>query len=374
MTGRLAWRNLAHDRVRFVVTLVGVLFSVALMTVQSGLLIGFADTASALINRSDADFWMVSRGTSNVDQSIDISDRHRFRALSVPGVAAVDKLIVHFAVWRRPDGRAEPVVIVGFDLDSGVGGPWNLIAGRAEDLRLPDAVIIDRLYAGKLGVDRLGQTVEIAGRRARVVGFTDGIRAFTQSPYVFTSLKNAARYSGLNDDRTHYLLVRAAPGADRGAIGSALRRALPTIDVLGAAQFSAMTARYWLLTTGAGAALVLGAALGILVGVIIVAQTLYAATIERLSEFATLRAMGASNAYLNSIVLKQALIGGALGYLFGLAAAFALVRAASDSTISLILPWQLAVGVGLVTTLMCAGASLVAIRKIKTIDPTMVFR
>ena len=106
----------------------------------------------------------------------------------------------------------------------------------------------------------------------------------------------------------------------------------------------------------------------------IVAQTLYAATIERLAEFATLRAMGASNAYLNSIVLKQALIGGALGYLLGLAAAFALVRAAANSTISLILPWQLALGVGLVTVLMCAGASLVAIRKIKSIDPTMVFR
>ena len=137
MTGRLAWRNLAHDRVRFVVTLVGILFSVALMTVQSGLLIGFADTASALIDRSGADFWMVSRGTSNVDQSIDISDRHRYRALSVPGVTEVDKLIVHFAVWRRPDGRAEPVIIVGFDLDSGVGGPWNLIAGRAEDFASP---------------------------------------------------------------------------------------------------------------------------------------------------------------------------------------------------------------------------------------------
>ena len=131
--------------------------------------------------------------------------------------------------------------------------------------RLPDAVIIDRLYAEKLGVDRLGQTVEIAGRRARVVGFTDGIRAFTQSPYVFTSLKNGARYSGLDDHRTHYLLVRAAPGADRAAIGNALRRAIPTIDVLAAARFSAMTARYWLLTTGAGAALVLGAALGVLV-------------------------------------------------------------------------------------------------------------
>jgi putative ABC transport system permease protein len=374
LTGRLAWRNLAHDRVRFVVTLVGVVFSVTLMTVQSGLLLGFAQTASALIDRSGADFWMVSRGTSNVDQSIDIPDRRRYRALAAPGIAAVDKLIVHFAVWRRPDGRAEPVIIVGFDLDSGVGGPWNVVAGSVADLRLPDSVIIDRLYAAKLGVERIGQSVEIAGHRARIVGLTDGIRAFTQSPYVFTSLKNAARYSGLGDDRTHYLLARAAPEADHAVVEGELRRSLPSIDVLSASRFSAMTARYWLLTTGAGAALVLGAALGVLVGVIVVAQTLYAATIERLSEFATLRAMGASNAYLNAIVLKQGLIAGALGYLLGLGVAALTVRAAADSTISLVLPWQLALGVGLATLLMCAGAALIAIRRIKRIDPTMVFR
>jgi putative ABC transport system permease protein len=191
MTGRLAWRDLAHDRVRFIVTLVGIAFSVVLMAVQSGLLLGFADTAAALVNHAGADFWIASRGTSNVDQSVAFPGRRRFKALAIPGVEKVDKLIVDFAVWQRPDGRAEPVIIVGFHLESGAGGPWNVIAGAVADLRLADAVMIDRLYAEKLGVSALGQAVEIGGRRARVVGLTEGIRAFTQSPYVFTSFKNA---------------------------------------------------------------------------------------------------------------------------------------------------------------------------------------
>jgi putative ABC transport system permease protein len=374
MTGRLAWRNLAHDRVRFVVTLAGIAFSVVLMTVQSGLLIAFADTAAALVNHAGADYWIVSRGTSNVDQSVTIPERDRFKALEVPGVEAVDKLIVRFAVWRRPDGRAEPVIIVGFDLNSGVGGPWNVVAGSAEDLRLPDTVMIDRVYAGKLGVSALGQTVEIAGRRARIVGLTEGIRAFTQSPYVFTSFESAMNYTGLDRSRTHYLLVRAAtPGAD-AEIRRGLQAALPTTDILSAAQFAAMTARYWLLTTGAGAALVLGAVLGATVGLIVVAQTLYAATVERLGEFATLRAIGASNSYLDAIVVKQALIAGALGYALGGAVATIVVRAAANSTMSLVLPWRLAAAIGLITLVICVAASLVAIRRIKTIDPAMVFR
>jgi putative ABC transport system permease protein len=379
MTGRLAWRNLAHDRVRFIVTLVGIVFSVVLMAVQCGMLVGFAETAAALVTHAGADFWVVSRGTSNVDQSLNIPEQHRFKALSIPGVAAVDKLIVHFAAWRRPDGRAEPVIIVGFDLDSGIGGPWNVVAGSIEDLHLPDSIMIDRVYAAKLGVVALGQTVEIEGRRARVVGFTDGIRAFTQSPYIFTSYKNSRKYSGsefsgLVEGRTHYLLVRAATSADLGEMRRRLQNVLPTADVHPTAEFASMTTRYWLLTTGAGAALMLGAVLGLAVGVIIVAQTLYAATVERLGEFATLRAIGAANAYLNSIVLKQALTSGAIGYLLGIAIAAALVRAAADSIVSLVLPWQLAVAVGLVTLALCSAASLVAIHRIKTIDPTIVFR
>jgi putative ABC transport system permease protein len=370
----LAWRNLGHDRVRFLVTLVGIAFSVVLMAVQWGLLLGSAQTAAGLVDHAKADFWITSRGTSNVDQSAAMPDRWRYKALEVPGVAAVDKMVTRFAAWQRPDGGSEVVIVVGFDLDSGVGGPWNIVEGSIADLHQPDAIIIDRLYAQKLGVSALGQSVEIRGVRARIVGFTEGIRAFTQSPYVFTSVKNARHFGDLGDDQTNYLLVRTAPGADRAAVAWGLRETLSMTDVLSADDFSAMTARYWLLTTGAGAALVVGAALGVVVGIIIVAQTLYAATVERLPEYATLLAIGAPNRYLNRIILAQALISGILGLAIGLVAARVVVIVAANSSFALILPWRLAVAVGGVTLAMCATASLVAIRKIKTIDPTSVFR
>jgi putative ABC transport system permease protein len=370
----LAWRNLARDRTRFLVTLVGIAFSVVLMAVQAGLLIGSAQTAAGLVSHAGADFWVVSRGTSNVDQSVTLPERWRDKALEVSGVADVGKMIARYIDWRRPDGRSEIVIVVGVDPESGLGGPWDIVDGSRGDLRRPDGVMVDRLYARKLGVSALGQTIEIHGKRAKIVGFTDGIRAFTQSPYVFSSVKNARRYGGVDEGQANYLLVRAAPGADKARIARELRRALPDADVLSAAHFSAMTARYWLLTTGAGAALIAGALLGIVVGIIVVAQTLYAATVERLPEYATLSAIGAPSGYLNRIVLKQALISGALGYAIGVVAAGGLVAAAADSSFALIMPWWLAVGVLAVTLAMCGAASVVAIHKIKTIDPTTVFR
>jgi putative ABC transport system permease protein len=374
MTTWLAWRNLVHDNLRLAVTVVGISFSVVLMAVQWGLLTGSANTAAGLVDNTRADFWIASRGTSNVDQSVPMPERWRYKVSAIPGVFAVDPLITRFVDWRRPDGASEVVIVVGFDLDSGVGAPWNVVAGSVDDLHKPDSVIIDRLYAEKLGVHHLGETIEIHGVRARVVGLTNGIRAFTQSPYVFTSIENAQRYGGLDEGQTNYLLVRGAPGADRAALGRELRQALPVTDVLSADAFAKMTARYWLLSTGAGAALVVGALLGVVVGIIVVGQTLYAATVERLSEYATLLAMGAPTSYLNRVVLQQALISGGFGYGIGIAVAAAIAAWASDSSVSLPLSFELAAGVAVVTVAMCVAASLLAIRKIKNIDPMMVFR
>lgn len=374
MTLLIAWRNLVHDRVRLVVTLVGILFSVVLMALQSGFLIGYASTASSLVDHAGADLWIAAKGARNVDEAVDIASRFRFRALEVPDVAEAQEYIVRYSVWKRPDGGSDSVILVGFDLALRYGGPWSIAAGTIEDLEQPDAIMIDTLYKAKLGVTRLGQVVEINGRRARVVGFTHGIRTFTQAPYVFTSFKNAQTFGGLREDRTKYILVTLAPGADREQVRRELAARLPECDVLDAAAFSRSTQRYWLLSTGAGLALVLTAALGLVVGIMIVAQTLYASTIDRLPEYATLRAIGASNRYLYRIIIQQAVISGAIGYAMGIAMAAVVVALAHNSDVALLLPGELALALAGVTLVMCIGAALISIQKVTGIDPVSVFK
>ncbi|MGH8652771.1 MAG: ABC transporter permease [Gammaproteobacteria bacterium] len=88
--------------------------------------------------------------------------------------------------------------------------PWDVISGSPEALRLADTVIIDSLYQDKLEIAGVGDTAEINGHRVRVVGITRGIRSFTTSPFVFTSLKNSLNYARLEEDQTSYLLVRTS--------------------------------------------------------------------------------------------------------------------------------------------------------------------
>ncbi len=371
---RLAWRNFTRDRVRLVISVVGVAFAVLLMTLQLGLLIGFARTSSSLVDRAKADFWIVPRGAKDVDQAGLLRERQKFAALGIPDVAAVESLIVVFAGLKRPDGGTVSVLVVGVEPHGGLLQPWSFISGSPQDLRRADGIVIDELYAGKLGIARVGETLEISSRRARVVGITSGIRTFTQSPYVFTSLENARALGEVPAGWTTYLLVRARPGANLPRLQGALQKAFPAEDVWTASGFSWQTREYWLLTTGAGASLLLAALLGSVVGLVIVAQTLYSAVVERIGEFATIRALGAGKRFLVRIILHQASISGTAGYAIGVGLAAVMASLVRHSSVVIDLSATLLFITAIVALAVCGSASLIPIRKVLKADPVSLFR
>src|SRR5271165_6334457 len=210
----LAQRNLFHDKVRLAVTLTGIVFAVVLIVVELGLFVGFTTATSNLIDHSGADLWITSKNVPYVEQGVAFSERKLNQVRAVPGVADAQKIIAHWTGWKRHDGAQESVQVVGINVDDPLERPWNLVEGRVEDLKSPDAIILDELYKKKLGVTGVGEVFEIGGHRARVVGFTRGIRSFTTSPYIFTTFKNAQSFTGMREDQTLFILVKLAPGAN----------------------------------------------------------------------------------------------------------------------------------------------------------------
>jgi len=370
----LAQRNLAHDKVRLAVTLTGIVFAVVLIVVELGLFVGFTVTTSSLIDHSGADFWVVSKHVPYVEQGVSFSERKLYQVRAVPGVADVEKYVDRWAEWKRFDGREESVQVVGFNPDASLGGPWNLVEGRVGDLKTPDAIILDELYKQKLGVARIGEVFEIGGHRARVVGFTRGIRAFTTTPYIFTTFKRAQDYAHIPEDQTIYLLVKAEPGADLAQVRRSILSRVKDVDVLTSSEFSHMTRFYWMFTTGAGVAVLLAAVLGLVVGFVVVAQTIYATTMDHIREFGTLKAMGAPNSYVYKVIVKQAAISAVIGYALGMIASAFVVHASQQGGAAILLPWPMAVGIFFLTLLMCVGAAMVSINKVTRLDPAMVFK
>ncbi len=374
MIAVIAYRNLCHDRARLLVTLTGIVFAVVLVTLQCGLFLGFLSTISGVIDNSRADVWVASRGVKTFDIAMPMPESRYYEVLSVPGAARAARMVVDFAFWKKPGGGQESIEIVAVDLDSGMGGPWNLVRGDIRVLDAPDSVIVDQLYLDKLGIGSMGQEAEIIASRARVMGFTRGIRSFTTSPYVFTAYRNGQRYSRFSQAEITYVLVKAAPGVAPKELARRINERVANVDAYTTADFSHKTRMYWMMSTGAGAALLLAAVLGFIVGMVVVAQTLYATTMDHLPEFATLKAMGAPDAYITRILATQALISAVFGYGLGMGLCLLLTELRKYGDAVVILPLPVACGIFILTLVMCLGASLLSIRKIMRIDPAVVFR
>jgi len=105
----LAARNLFHDRLRFVATLVGIVFAMMLVTVQMGLYLGFSRMVATMIDHADADLWIMPLGTKCFEDPSVLDEQKRFRALSINGVAQATSVAIGFAPWKMPAGGTTPV-------------------------------------------------------------------------------------------------------------------------------------------------------------------------------------------------------------------------------------------------------------------------
>ncbi|WP_319583435.1 FtsX-like permease family protein [uncultured Pseudodesulfovibrio sp.] len=374
MIYRIARQNLFHDKVRLCVTLTGIVFAVVLITVEIGLFLGFTQTISAVIDHSGADVWVTSRGVKNFDIALSLKERKYYEVISLPEVREAAKFIIRFADWKKPDGLQESIEIIGYETDKDMGGPWNFVRGSGRMLDLRDAIVIDQLYMEKLGVTQLGEQVEINKKKARVAALTQGIRSFTTSPYVFASLDVARGYTFLEPGEFTYLLVRGKAGLPPERLKQAIAGRVDHVDVYTTPEFSAKTQRYWMFNTGAGTGLLIAAFLGLVVGMVIVAQTLYATTLDHISEFATLKAMGAPNAYIYSIIIVQAAISALLGYALGILAASIISDMSAFSAMVIVLPWGLKLAMLGLTMVMCIVSAVISIRKVMRLDPALVFK
>lgn len=370
---KLAWKNLSHDRLRFSVTVVGIVFAVFLMIFQGSLLVGFVNAASRLIDASDADIWIVARGVPCFEYPASLPNRFRELAQGVSGVAAVNRVVTGAGSWQSPSGSRQLVVMVGAEAGVGRNFPVPRLHAEAETM-FPEEVLMDQSNAAPLEAKTLPIDVEINQQRAHVKRVVQGFGSFLGSPYVFASYTDAVNYLRLGSEQTMYLLVRVAPGYEVEDVRRDLQERLAEADVWTRAGFSQRSREFWLNQTGAGGTIMLAGLLGFLIGMVIVSQTIYSTTMDSLEEFATLKAIGAPRRYVLGVVLMQSLTSGVVGSAVGVAVTLPLLRLARQGIPWITTPWWLLVGMVCVSLLMCALASVVSIRKAVMVEPARVFR
>ena len=371
----LALKTLLHDRTRFAITIAGVAFAVLLVLFQVGLFLGLLDNASVTVEHIDADLWVTSKNTPNVDFSHAFPESRVDRVRSVSGVARADNLIVSFLNIDLPTGSQESIITYALEDFSRWGIPWGTWEGNLSDLRRGDYLFLDQSAAKRFGPFALGDYREVNRERLRIIGRTRGAKSFTTTPMAFLDFRLAQRLNAQTlRGNTTYILVKIAPGADAPSVAAEIRRRLPFNDVHTRSEWAARSRRYWVANTGLGFNLFITVFLGCLVGVVVVAQTLYTSTMEHLKEFGTVKAIGGTNRDIYAILTRQAAVSALIGYALGAIPALLIRPAVARGGLQLILqPSFMALVLG-GTVAFCIAASLLSFNKVAGIDPGLVFR
>jgi putative ABC transport system permease protein len=371
----LGVRILLHDRWRFLLTVTGVAFSVMLVLVQVGMFEGLLANASITIDRLDADLWVTSRNTPNVDFAHVFSEARVHRVRSVPGVQRADNLIVAYMEMALPSGTTEKTLVYALEDFGAWRFPWCLPVGDRTDLRRGAYVFMDDSSQRRFGPFEVGEYREVHGHRLEILGRTQGARSFTTTPLVFMDFRVAqSLLPDTLEGRTSYVVVKLAPGASRAAVLAELRRRLPWNDVYTREQWAARSRAYWIRNTGIGLNTWVTVALGCLVALATVAQTLHASTMEHTKEFAVVKAMGGTDADIEAILLEQAVIAALVGFGLALVPAFAIRAALARLDLQLVMTLPITAIVFAGTIVLCCAAALSSFRRVRHLDPESVFK
>jgi putative ABC transport system permease protein len=364
-----------YDKIRSFITLLGVVFAVSLTFAQIGIYLGLLETASVIIDHTPGDIWITSRNSENFDFSQPIPEYLHYHVLSTSGVKWAENLVVTWGVIRQEGGGSEQVEIVGFNPDTGIGGPWDMEAGDERAVKNGNFAIVDESAMRRLGTMKVGDYREALWRRIQIVGICRGAKSFTTAPILFTSYQLAQRLvSWMGPDNTTFIIAKVYPGYNINDVVQSLRERLKGVDIYSKEDFSLKTRLYWTIETGVGFSFLLTILISLLIGTLVAGQTIYNSTADHIKEFGTLKALGADNFDIYRIIFSQAFINALSGYLISLGITLISVRFYEAIGMIIIIKSWVNLMVLMLTLTMCLSSAFISIRKVKKLDPAILFR
>jgi putative ABC transport system permease protein len=391
----LAGRDILHGWGKFLFTGIGLGLLIGVTLSMAGIYRGMVDDGQALIDNSGADLWVVQQGTLGpYAEPSSIRDDVWRGIAGLPGVAETGNA-AYLTIQIEHAGKEARVMIVGMEVDrpNRPGAPAYLTAGRPVLAGHYEAIADE-----KTGL-ALGERVRIRRHDYTIVGVTRRMVSASGDPMIFVPLKDAQEIQFLKDNdallneraRTaanpafnrpgvpglleavqaagaqsrmvNTVLVRLAPGADADAVANEIQRWKRLTAYTRAQMEDILIAK--LIATSSKQ---IGMFLVILsvVTAAIVAFIIYTMTMAKIREIAVLKLIGAKNRTIALMILQQALGLGLIGFLVGRVASG--LWAPIFPKYVLLLPGDALRGFAIVM-LICALASVVAIRAALRIDP-----
>lgn len=365
----IAWKNLARERGRFLLSIGGVAFSVLLIVVIGALYQGWNTRITEYIASVDADLWVGQKGTKDMFHSFSLVPRSTEGELKgIPGVRSVRRFIGRTLGFSYGEEEIQ-LYVVGFDAAAGEGGPVRLVKGSGTPGERE--IIIDRVLAKKRGL-RIGDTLPIlSGEEWKIIGIADGGNQVIYT-YAFADIAEVDRIFNTGTF-ANYFLVQTERSADREVVRERIDSAL---DVRAVTKETFLYDNQAIIRDSFLPIIFVLFLIAFGIGATVIGLTIFTATVERASEYGVLKAIGFDVGQLYRIVLMQSFISSLIGYIFGVILALALSRLVVELEPSFLTQFRL-FDVALaffVTLLMALLAAWAPTRRIAAIDPAETFR
>src|SRR6266567_8621991 len=318
----VALQMLLGDRAKYLGLIFAVAFSTFLMSHQSSIFAGIMRrTTSQITDVPDANVWVMDPKTQYFDEVKALTDNDLYRVRGVPGVEWAVPLFKGTPRAKAFDGNFRVVIMMGVDDSTLVGVPRNMVLGSVDDLRRPDAVIVDRVgyefFFPKQPYE-LGKTLELNDHRVTIVGIFNSSAPFQNLPVFYSRYSEAITYVGQERNQLSFVLAKAAPGISDQEACRRIEQAT-SLRAATSREFGWQTIRYYIAHTGIPVNFGITIAIALVVGTIVAGQTFYIFTIENLKQFGEIKAIGVTNWRITGMILLQALMVGTIGYSIGIA-------------------------------------------------------
>jgi putative ABC transport system permease protein len=378
----LAWLLLKNEPARLLIGICGVIFAVVLMLMQMGFRDSLYSSAIMFHSHLTADLVLVNPQYEFLAHMKPFARGRLYESLGVAGVESVTPVYVQLGEWQNLDtGAAKSILVIGFDpTHSAFDFPG--VRQRYSSLREPDLILFDSASRPEYGVIpteyRQGRPIhaEINRRHISIGGLYTMGTSFGYSGSVITSDLNFLRmFPDRNRDLIQVGLINLRHGADAEWVRRAIAARLPDdVMVLTRTGYETHERSYWEKAEPIGFIFTFSVVMALMVGAAIVYQILFAGVAAHLSEFATLKAIGYTNAYLYGVVFRQGLVLAVFGYAPGLLLSGEFYRMTRNATM---LPMNLGVSTALIalaiTVAMCSLSAALALNKIRYADPAAIF-
>ncbi len=380
----LAWLQLARNKTRLLVALMGIAFAVILIFMQLAFLNSLYESQTAVHTRLKGDLVMVNANLKTLVNTVDFNRINLYRSLNFPEVKSVN-YIYHGQIALKYGNKrgAKGIVTLGINPEN---SPFDLptLDPLLSQLLTLDTVIFDAKsdlneYGDIVGDFNAGKsvTLEAEVRQVHVRGVVDFAGAsFGDDGNLIMSTATFQHVTPWrNADKITIGLITLMPGTDpQVAINKIDSQLPPNIRVMTVQDFINLEKKYWSTSAPIGFIFGIGTLVGFLVGVVIVYQVLYNEVNDHLPDYALLKARGYKQRYFSGILFQEASILAVLGYIPGFAISLGLYDVTQSSTaLPIYMTLYRGVFVFLLTLAMCFTSGAIAMNKLQEADPADLF-